>query len=154
MTLKIFHTRYIMSKFNDDPKEPILIRLVNNDRIVGLLLDYNEEHVALYAPMQILAHEYSNKNSFVPYDTLSATPMAIFDHGHVLTITVPKAEIIARHAEIWQNHYPTYKEMKAELLERHKESLRIAEEFLDPERVKDMFEELIKRQPLDKKNFH
>ena len=98
--------------------ETVLVRLTNNDRIIGQLLHIDKETIALYAPM-LINYEIDDEHmdiTLFPYDPLSETVMAIFEFYHVLTYTVPKKTLVDLYSKHWGKFYAELSEVRDKML--------------------------------------
>lgn len=130
--------------------EPTLVRLTNNDRIVGLLMDYSYGTVALYAPM-IIKTEYSigldtdkdPKGYYVysPYDPLSASCFVVFDARHVLTVSKPKDIVVDYYESAWIKYYPKFEDFKKSFEEELDD---YDTNSFNSEKLQEMFSEFLK----------
>lgn len=137
--------------------ESILVRLVNNDRIIGELITYTPEIIALWAPIMITESRSRTKDTqdyyiYKPYDILSETPMAVFDFQHVLTTTRPKKIIEEYFEEAKSKYYPKFEDYRKSMIEKYK----LPTDYMDdgsfnPDRLNDMFSEFLNR---DKKKLN
>ena len=103
--------------------ETVLLRLTNNDRIIGQLLHIDGNSIALYAPMSI-NYTIDNEHmdiTLLPYDALSETVMAIFDIYHVLTYTVPKKSLVDIYNKHWNKFYSELNETRDKMIKELKE---------------------------------
>ena len=103
--------------------ETVLVRLSNNDRIIGQLLHIDKETIALYAPM-LINYEIDDDHmdiTLFPYDPLSETVMAIFESYHVLTYTVPKKSLVELYNKHWNKFYAELSEVREKLLKDMKD---------------------------------
>lgn len=132
---------------NDKLTDIILLRLINNDRIIGQVLRIDKEITSLYAPMLIDLDEEGYILS--PYDPLSDTTMAIMDNDVILTITLPKEELKEIYQSEWKHFYPTLEDLRKKMVEDAKK--KYGEEVFDAKKIQDMFSDIINNSlPIDK----
>ena len=94
--------------------EPILIRLINNDKVIGQILSLDKDVIAIYAPMLVKSDEDGNL-SFSKYESLSDTIMAIFEHRFVLMLTRPKESIVEFYDTWHKENYPSLDDLIKEI---------------------------------------
>ncbi len=129
----------------------ILVRLVNNDRLIGQVVSVDKEAIALYAPMiiQIVESDYV----FSPYDPLSSTAMAILSHDLIMTLTIPKEKVLDQYDESWAAFYPNIKEVRKQMMQKRK--MQEDEGLLDIETLNEMFSSMLNDSlPINKKKLH
>lgn len=136
--------------------QSILIRLVNNDRIIGELIDYSPELIVLWAPIIITESRSKSADTqdyylYKPYDVLSETPLAVFDFNHVLTTTKPKKIIEEYYDEAKSNYYPKFEDYRKSMIEKYKIPNNTENESFNPDLLNDMFAEFLNR---DKKKLN
>ena len=133
-----------------------LIRLINNDRLIGQVLHCDKDIIGIYAPMLIKTEKTEEKLDciFSQYDELSETAIALFAHENVLTITTPKEEVLGLYNKSWKKCYPSIEEVRARMLEKAKK--RFGEEnVFDYEKITEMFSDLMSDSlPIDKKKLN
>lgn len=103
--------------------ETVLLRLTNNDRVIGQLLHIDKTTIALYAPM-IINYDIDGDHldiTMFPYDPLSDTVMGIFELFHVLTYTIPKNSVIEMYEKHWRDFYSPLLETRQKLLSELKQ---------------------------------
>jgi len=103
--------------------ETVLVRLSNNDRIIGQLLHIDKTSIAVYAPM-LINYEIDEDHmdiTLFPYDPLSETVMAIFECYHVLTYTVPKKTLVELYNKHWNKFYAELSEVREKMLKDMKD---------------------------------
>jgi len=103
--------------------ETVLVRLSNNDRIIGQLLHIDKESIALYAPM-LINYEVDDDHmdiTLFPYDPLSDTVMAIFEAYHLLTYTIPKKSLVELYNKHWNKFYAELSEVREKMLKDMKD---------------------------------
>jgi hypothetical protein len=103
--------------------ETVLVRLSNNDRIIGQLLHIDKGSIALYAPMLINydVDDDQMEITLYPYDPLSDTVMAIFESYHLLTYTVPKKKVAELYNKNWSKFYAELSEVREKMLKDMKD---------------------------------
>lgn len=137
--------------------QTVIIRLVNNDRVIGQLVENSYDVVGLYAPMIIKTQEEGvEKKSFfvfMPYDTLSDTCLMVFENTHVLTVTHPKTIVEEYYNEAWVKYYPDFKEYKKmmmkEMFDADQEAMQTN---LTDEKLKNLFSSFM--EGIDKKKLN
>lgn len=138
--------------------QTVIIRLINNDRVIGQMVENSYDVTGLYAPMLIAAQEddeLESKSYFVymPYDPLSESCLIVFDNSHVLTVTSPKKVVEKYYNEAWIKYYPEFKEYKKMMM---KEMFDADQQALDSgfsdEKLKDMFTTFM--EGIDKKKLN
>lgn len=98
--------------------ETVLVRLTNNDRIIGQLLHIDKGTIALYAPM-LINYQIDDDHmdiTLYPYDPLSETVMSIFESYHVLTHTIPKKKLVELYDKHWNKFYAELSEVRDKML--------------------------------------
>ena len=103
--------------------ETVLVRLSNNDRIIGQLLHIDKTSIAVYAPM-LINYEIDEDHmdiTLFPYDHLSEIVMAIFECYHVLTYTVPKKTLVELYNKHWNKFYAELSEVREKMLKDMKD---------------------------------
>jgi hypothetical protein len=104
--------------------ETILIRLTNNDRIIGQLIHMDRNNIAIYAPMLLSYQVMDNDEldiTLFPYDPLSETVMAIFEIYHILTYTIPKNSVIDLYNKHWKDFYAELEETRERMIRELKD---------------------------------
>lgn len=121
--------------------ETVLVRLSNNDRIIGQLLHIDKGSIALYAPM-LINYEIDDDHmdiTLFPYDPLSETVMAIFESYHLLTYTVPKKSLVELYNKHWNKFYAELSEVREKMLkdmkDKYGEENVIDSEFKVPKKL-------------------
>lgn len=96
----------------------VLLRLVNNDRIIGQYVpqDINKSVIIIYAPLIIKNDDYTQ---ITKYDSLSDAPLATFNMRHILTMNSPNDLLESLYEDIWDGFYTSYEEYKAKLMEKY-----------------------------------
>lgn len=144
-----------MSEFDENP-DVMLLRLTNNDRLIGQVIRVDNEIIALYAPMLIEIREVKTNHDYVdyvmsPYDPLSSTAMALISHDFIMTVTVPNRIVLTNYENSWKSFYPSLTDMKQQMLEKKK----IEENYLDMDKVNEMFSSLLNGSvPINKKKLN
>lgn len=125
----------------------VLLRLINNDRLIGQVVKLDQELIALYAPMLV---EYNDGTfDLSVYDPLSDTAMAIFDHDCMMTITIPKSELEIQYKNERELIYPSLESLRKKLIEDVKE--KYGDNFFDAKKIQDMFSDIVNNSlPIDK----
>jgi hypothetical protein len=127
----------------------VLIRLGNNDRIIGQLIYQSRDIMSIYAPILVEVDSWESNLEYImsPYDPLSDSVMAIFEHGDVLNVTMPKKQVLDDYEKVWRNFYPTLEAVKSKMLEESKRE----EEVFNSERLREMFQSFLDEStPIDK----
>jgi hypothetical protein len=127
----------------------VLIRLGNNDRIIGQLIYQSRDIMSIYAPILVEVDSWESNLEYImsPYDPLSDSVMAIFEHGDVLNVTMPKKQVLDDYEKVWRNFYPTLEAVKSKMLEESKRE----EEVFNSERLREMFQSFLDGStPIDK----
>jgi hypothetical protein len=138
-----------MSK-SDEQMDVVLVRLVNNDRLIGQIVSVDKDAIALYAPMLIAIKE--SDYIFSPYDPLSSTAMAILSHDLIMTLTVPKEKVLNQYDDSWPLFYPDIKDVRKKMMERR---IQEDEGLLDVDTLNEMFSSLLSDSlPINKKKLH
>jgi len=135
--------------------DTVLIRLINNDRIIGQIISADKDVIAIYAPMLIETQIVEDRVDYAmsPYDPLSSTMMAIMSHDLIMTVTVPKPKVIENYNESWPSFYPNIADVRKKMKE--KAAQENGEEFLDPEKVSEMFKSILSNSvSINKKKLH
>jgi hypothetical protein len=135
-----------------------IIRLVNNDRVVGFVIDSNDNEVALYAPMSI-DKSYGLENDdpkgyyvYSPYDPLSDTCMVVFDMSHVLTLTRPREVVEQYYESAWNKYYPAYEEFQRSVVKAYQKQYEDMEDSsFNSDILSEMFSEFLSK---DKKKLN
>ena len=119
----------------------VLLRLVNNDRVIGIGMDsYEDDITALYAPMSILKTD--KDISMLPYDELTDSPFAIFDNHNILTINVPAEKVKHLYTKNKIFFYPELEDLQDEIKDYYQ--FLMGDHLYDFGKIKDMFNEFLK----------
>jgi hypothetical protein len=129
--------------------EIAIVKLINNERIIGQILHVDRTTIAIFAPMSLNEQDIDNKIkvTLYPYDPFSDTVMAIFNILHALTVTVPKEEIEELYKDNWNKYYPTLESVKKKLVKELKQKY-------GEENIYDSFsgeEDQVSKQPSKRK---
>lgn len=102
-------------------QQRILVRLLNNDRIIGQLLHIDKNSIAIFAPMLIKQEIIEDQLDITlfPYDPLSETVMAIFELFHTLTFTTPKQSLVDLYDKHWTSFYPELNDVKKSIYKKY-----------------------------------
>lgn len=134
-----------------------LVRLTNNDRIIGELVYCTRDMVALYAPMlvseidledlEIDVGKYDKDDvlyMLTPYDDLSDSCLAIFDMLHVLTVNYPKKLIEDHFNRSKKDHYPDFSEYKKQFMQKNDIYSSTEDNTFNSDKLNEMFSEFLK----------
>jgi hypothetical protein len=132
--------------FDDHGSDVVLLRLINNDRIIGQVVKLDQDIVALYAPM--LVDLEADIHTLSIYDPLSDTTMAILDNSSVLTITIPKVKLKDEYELTRKSFYPDLEELRKKMLADLKKNYGDA---VNQGKMDEMFSDLMNNSlPIDK----
>lgn len=139
--------------------QTVIIRLVNNDRVIGQLIENSYDVTGLYAPMLIESDEDDLSESksyyvYMPYDPLSSSCMVVFDNQHVLTVNPPKPVVEEYYKAAWVKYYPSFEEYKKTVMKElfMTDQETTAESSLTDDKLKDMFSSFM--SGMDKKKLN
>lgn len=145
-----------MLEFED--MDLVLVRLITNDRVIGQILNADDDVFAMYAPMLVQIKEVDGKfvTLLSPYDPLSSTVMAVFSQDILLTVTLPKDSLVAQYENTWLSYYPTVQDVRKKILEkRNSKPVASEAEHLDLDTIHDMFQSIINGSlPINKKKLN
>lgn len=145
-----------MFEFEEEMEmDTVLVRLINNDRLIGQIISADRDVIAIYAPMLIETEIIENKviYNMTPYDPLSSTMMAIMSHDLIMTVTVPKPKVIENYNESWPSFYPNITDVRKKMME--KAAMENGDDFVDPDKINEMFKSLLSNSvPINKKKLH
>lgn len=118
----------------------VLLRLINNDRVIGLFLDsYEDDVTVLYSPMRVI--ENSDSLSFVPYDNLSDTPFAIINNYHIITTNLPSPRVNTLYEDNKIFFYPNIEDLSDDVKKQYE--MILGESIYDFNKIKNMFQEFL-----------
>lgn len=135
--------------------ETVLLRLTNNDRIIGQVLSADKDVIALYAPMLIEIKTVGGKVDYIfsPYDPLSSTVMALISHDLIMTVTMPKPSVLQQYDDSWLAFYPSIGDVRKKMME--KRSAGSEEEYFDLDKLSEMFSTILSDSvPINKKKLN
>lgn len=144
-----------MLEFED--MDVVLIRLITNDRVIGQILNADEDAFAMYAPMLVELKEVEGVMTMVlsPYDPLSSTVMAIFSQELLMTVTLPKDKLVAQYEDTWLAFYPSVADVRKKILEKKLPQAKEEQEYLDVDAINEMFKNIISGSlPINKKKMN
>jgi len=139
----------------DEEMDTVLLRLTNNDRIIGQVINADDDVIAIYAPMLIEIKTVGSNIDYVfsPYDPLSSTVMALMSHDLIMTVTVPKEKILQQYDDSWLAFYPSIGDVRKKFME--KKSEKSENEFLDLDILQEMFKSILSDSvPFNKKKLN
>lgn len=138
----------------EEEMDTVLLRLTNNDRIIGQVINADKDVIAIYAPMliEIKTVEGNIDYVFSPYDPLSSTVMALMSHDLIMTVTVPKESILQQYDDSWLAFYPSIGDVRKKMMEKRSKE---TEEFLDLDMLQEMFKSILSDSvPINKKKLN
>jgi hypothetical protein len=112
-------------------KEFVILRLLNNDRIIGELVAHHMGAIFLYAPMSISFKTEDSEDQYyalAPYDIFSDTSIAVIATDKILTVNEPNDTVMEYYEAAWPKYYPAYDDPKDK-----------TEDSLDSKKLNEMF---------------
>lgn len=135
--------------------EITLLKLVNNERVMGIMAHNGQGMVLMLAPIRIEKNG-TDGYMYMPYDSLSCSSLAVFSTNHILNMTLPKEDVLELYVEAAESNYQTFDKYYSSYLnsiEGLQESSEDDEEDeFDLGKLNDMFSEFMNKP--DRKKFH